>query len=26
MSLQTLKGVWWKKVDASEKIWLASAS
>ena len=25
MSLQTLKGVWWKKVDASEKIWIGIA-
>jgi cytochrome c oxidase subunit 2 len=25
MSLQALKGVWWKKVDSSEKIWLSIA-
>ena len=25
MSIQTLKGVWWKKVDASEKLWLGIA-
>ena len=25
MSLQTLKGVWWKKVDPSEKVWLGIA-
>ena len=22
MSIQALKGVWWKKVDRSEKLWL----
>jgi cytochrome c oxidase subunit 2 len=25
VSIQTLKGVWWKKVDASEKLWLGIA-
>lgn len=25
MSIQPLKGVWWKKVDASEKLWLGIA-
>jgi cytochrome c oxidase subunit II len=25
MSIQTLKGVWWKKVDPSEKVWLGIA-
>src|SRR6266498_3801249 len=25
MSLETLKGVWWTKVDASEKIWIGIA-
>ena len=25
MSIHTLKGVWWKKVDASEKLWLGIA-
>jgi cytochrome c oxidase subunit II len=25
MSIQTLKGVWWKKVDRSEKLWLSIA-
>ena len=25
MSIQTLKGVWWKKVDGSEKLWLGIA-
>ena len=25
MSIQTLKGVWWKKVDPSEKLWLGIA-
>ena len=25
MSIQTLKGIWWKKVDASEKLWLGIA-
>jgi cytochrome c oxidase subunit 2 len=25
MSIQTLKGVWWKKVDRSEKLWLGIA-
>ena len=25
MSLQTPKGVWWKKVDPSEKVWLGIA-
>jgi len=25
MSIQALKGVWWKKVDRSEKVWLSIA-
>ena len=25
MSIQALKGVWWKKVDRSEKLWLSIA-
>jgi hypothetical protein len=25
MSIQALKGVWWKKVDRSEKLWLGIA-
>jgi hypothetical protein len=25
MSPQTLQGVWWKKVDASEKVWIGIA-
>ena len=25
MSLQTLQGVWWKRVDASEKMWIGIA-
>src|SRR6266498_516016 len=25
MSLETLKGVWWKRVDASEKVWIGIA-
>ncbi len=25
MSIQTLKGVWWKKVDPSEKLWIGIA-
>ncbi len=25
MGLQTLQGVWWKKVDPSEKIWIGVA-
>ena len=25
MSIQALKGVWWKKVDRTEKLWIGIA-